>query len=111
MKLTYFLVLVISRTKNIYAQTLTVSAITFKKGNFTLGTFRKFYYQSSYLQRFLHKNEIVQNLQNYIYQGVNHGHFRKPLQGSTNIKETTTLRQPMCLSRAVESLLFTLKLL
>ena len=35
-------------------------------------------------QRFLHENEIVQYLHNYKYQDINQGHFRKPLQGSTN---------------------------
>ena len=35
-------------------------------------------------QRYLRKNEIVQYLQNYKYQDINHGHFRKPLQASTN---------------------------
>ena len=32
----------------------------------------------------LHENEIVQYLQSYKYQDVHHGHFRKPLQTSTN---------------------------
>ena len=35
-------------------------------------------------QRFLHVNEIVQYLQNYKYQDVNHNQFRKPLQASSN---------------------------
>ena len=35
-------------------------------------------------QRFLHENEIVQYLQNSKYEGVNQGHFRKPLQASTS---------------------------
>ena len=37
-------------------------------------------------QRFLQENEIVQYLQNYKYQDYNQGHFRKPLQASTNFK-------------------------
>ena len=36
-------------------------------------------------QKFLHENEIVKYPQNYKYQDVNQGHFRKPLQVSTNV--------------------------
>ena len=35
-------------------------------------------------ERLLHENEIVQYLQNYKYQDINQGHFRKLLQASTN---------------------------
>ena len=35
-------------------------------------------------QRFFNENEIVQYLENYKYQGLNQGHFRKPLEASTN---------------------------
>ena len=34
--------------------------------------------------RYLHENEIVQYLQNYSYQDINQGHFKKTLQASTN---------------------------
>ena len=34
-------------------------------------------------QRLLHKNEIVQYLQNSKYQDVDQGHLKKPLQAST----------------------------
>ena len=33
-----------------------------------------------YKQWFLHENEIVKYLQNYKYQNINQGHFRKLLQ-------------------------------
>ena len=35
-------------------------------------------------QRLLHENEIVQYLENFKYQDVNQGHFRKPLQAFIN---------------------------
>ena len=36
-------------------------------------------------RRFLHENEIVQYLQNYKYEEVNQGRFRKTKQASTNV--------------------------
>ena len=36
-------------------------------------------------QRFLDKNETVQYLQSYKYEGVNQGHFRKSSQDSTPV--------------------------
>ena len=38
-----------------------------------------------YKQRLLHENEIVQCLQNYKYQDINQGHFRKLRQTSTTL--------------------------
>ena len=55
-------------------------------------------------QTFLHENEIVQYLKKYKYQDVNQDHFRKPFQASKNAMKTTTRRQPIHFSRAVQSL-------
>ena len=55
------------------------------KGNVTLDIFWNFAMSAViYKQRFLHKNEVVQCLQNKKYQEVNQSNFRKPLQTSAN---------------------------
>ena len=76
----------ISKTKQIYAKTLTASEKHLKYRQCHLGYFSKLYpCQQLFANK--HKNEIVQYLQNYKYQDVNQGHFRKPMQGSTNVKK------------------------
>ena len=50
--------------------------------------------------RLLHKNEVVQYLQNYKYQAINRNYFRKHLKASINTLKTTTLRQATHFSRA-----------
>ena len=84
MKLTIFS---ISRTKQIYVTTLTVSETTFKIKAISP---RKLFeilltYTVICKQKLLHGNNIVQYLQNYKYQEVNQSHFRNPLQSSTNV--------------------------
>ena len=78
--------LFISETKQNNAKTLTVPESIFKimvmlpwilfEISLTLAAICK--------KIFLHKNEIVQYLQNYSYQDVNQDHFKKTLQASTN---------------------------
>ena len=83
MKLTTFF---ISKTKQIYAKILTVSESTFKIKAMLPWILFEILLTSAgiYKQRFLHENKIVQYLQNYKYQDINQGHFKKPLQASTN---------------------------
>ena len=82
MKLRTFFV---SRTKQVYGKTLSVSESTFKVKVMSLWHLMNFCLRSSYLQtKIFHKNQIVQYLKNYKYQDVNQSHFRKPLQALTN---------------------------
>ena len=83
MKLTIFF---ISRNKQIYLKTLVAPESTFKIKSMLPWILYEILLTSAIIckQRFLHKNEIVQYLQNYKYQDVNQGHVRKPLQTSTN---------------------------
>ena len=76
----------IPRAKQIYAKPLTISEITFKIKAMSTWALFKILITSAVIfkQKFLHKNKIVQYLQNYTYQDVNQDHFRKPLQASTN---------------------------
>ena len=55
-------------------------------------------------QRFLHENEIVQYLQNCKCKDVDQGHFRKPLQASTNVMKNDYPKTAHTFSRAVLSL-------
>ena len=72
----------ISKNKQIYAKILTVPENTFKIKAMLPWIFLKISLTLAviYKQRFLHENEIVQYLQNYKYQNINEGHFRKLLQ-------------------------------
>ena len=72
-----------------------LTVLTVSEGRFELKAisrwtiFRNFCSISSYLQtKTSHENEIAQYLQNYKCQEVNQSHFRKPLQGSTNVKKS-----------------------
>ena len=80
MKLTFY----ISRTKQIYAKTLTVSESKFKA--MSPSVLFEILLTSAVIckERILHKNEIVQYLQNYKHQDVNQDDFRKPFQASIN---------------------------
>ena len=82
MKLTFF----ISRTKQIYAKTLTVSESSFKIKTMSAWALLEILLTSAVIckQRFLHEGDIVQYLQNHKYQDVNQEHFGKLLQTSTN---------------------------
>ena len=77
MKLTTFF---ISRTKHIYAKSLTVPDSAFKMFVMSDWTLFEVLLTSAVIskQRLLHKNKIVQYLQKYKYQDINQGHFRKP---------------------------------
>ena len=77
MKLTAFF---ISKTKQIYAKILTVPESTFKIKAMLPWILFEMLLTSAVIckQRYLHENEIVQYLQNYIYQDINHGHFKLP---------------------------------
>ena len=87
MKVTTFF---ISETNQIYAkkkkQKKTVSESTFKVKGSHLRYFWKFCLRQQLFRNkyFLHENEIVQYLQNYKYQDINQGYFRKPLEAFTN---------------------------
>ena len=83
MKLTTFF---IPRIKQIYAKTLNVSESKFEIQAKSACTLFEILRTSADIsnQRLFHENEIVQYLQNYKYQYVNQGHFKKPLQCSTN---------------------------
>ena len=85
MKLTVFF---ISKTKQIYANTSTVPESTFKRKAMLTWILFEILLMSAVIwkQRFLNENEIGQYLQNYKYQQINKGHYRKPLQVSTNFK-------------------------
>ena len=74
----------ISKTKHIYAKTLTVPKTTFKIKAMLPWILFEIFPASAVIckQRFLHENEIVQYLTNYKY--VNQDHFKKLLQASTN---------------------------
>ena len=78
--------LFVSRTKQIYAKTLTVLERQFKIYSILLWMFSKILLTSTVIckQTCSHKNEIKQYLQNYKFQNVNQGNFRKPLLTSTN---------------------------
>ena len=69
-----------SRTKQIYAKTLTVFESTFKIKPTSARELFEILLASvvTCKKRFLYENEIVQYLQNYNYQDVNRNHFRKP---------------------------------
>ena len=77
MKLTTFF---ISRTKQIYAKTLTVSERAFKIKVMSAWTLFELFLTSAVICKIilLHENEIVQYLQNCKYQDINKGYFRKP---------------------------------
>ena len=83
MKLTSYF---ISKTKQIYAKTLTILESTFKMRAKLPWMFFEILTMSAVIckERFLHKNEIVQYLQNYRYKDVDQVYFRKPLQAFTN---------------------------
>ena len=83
MKLTTFLV---SRTKQIHAKTISVFESTFKIKVISVLTLSEILLVSAVIckQRILHENEIVQDLQNYNYEDVNQGHFRKPSETSAD---------------------------
>ena len=83
MKLTAFF---ISRTRQIYAKTLTVSESTIKmKAMSTLIVFEVLVTSTVACKlRLLHKNEVVQYLQNHKYQAINRNYFRKHLKASIN---------------------------
>ena len=55
-------------------------------------------------QRFLHENEIVQYLQNYKYQDVNRGYFRKPVQAATNLMKNDYPKPAYTFLRAIQYL-------
>ena len=76
----------ISKTKQIYTKILTFSKSTFKIKKMLAWILFGILFTSAVIckQKFLHENEIVQDLQNYKYENVNQSHFRKPLQVSTN---------------------------
>ena len=77
MKLTIFF---ISRSKQIYATTLTISESAFKMKVMPLWTHFELLLMSAVIckQRLLHEKEIVQYLQNHKYQNINQDHFKKP---------------------------------
>ena len=83
MKLTTFF---ISKTKQIYAEILTVPESIFQIKAMLPRILFEILITSAVIckERLLHENEIVQYLQNYKYQDINQGHFRKLLQASTN---------------------------
>ena len=83
MKLTTFF---ISRTKQIYATTLTISESTFKMKVMPLWTHFELLLMSAVIckQRLLHKSQIVQYLQNYKYQDINSRPFQKALTNLYN---------------------------
>ena len=83
MKLTTFF---ISKTKQIYAKILTVLESTFKVKAMLPQILFEILLTSAIIckQRLSHENKIVQYLQDYKYQDINQGHFRKPLQASAN---------------------------
>ena len=68
----------ISRTKQIYAKTLTVSESIFKIKEMLLWALLEIFLTSAVIckQRFLHENEVVHNLQNYKHQDIDQGYFR-----------------------------------
>ena len=76
----------ISKAEPIYATTLTVPESTFKMKAILPRILFGILITSAVIWkvRFLHENEIVQYFQNYKYQEVNQGHFRRPIQDSTN---------------------------
>ena len=78
MKLT---TLFISRTKQIYVKTLTVSECTFKEKAISSWALSEILLTPAIIcsQRFLHENEKAQYLQNNKYEDVNEGQSRKAL--------------------------------
>ena len=82
MKLTTFF---ISKTKQIYATTLTVPDIKFKIKRMVLFEILLML-AVIWKQRFLHQREIMQYLQNCKYQDVNQSHFRKSIQAFASFK-------------------------
>ena len=83
MKLTTFF---ISKTKQIYAKTLTIPESAFEIKTMLPWIIFEILLTSAVIckQRVLHENETVQYLQNYKYQDVNQSPFTKPLLASTN---------------------------
>ena len=76
-----------SKTKQIYTKTVTLPERTFKIKTMLPWILFWILLMSAVIckQRFLHKNETVQYFQNYKYEDVNQGHFRKPPQDSTSV--------------------------
>ena len=93
MKLTTFF---ISRTKQIYAITLTVSESTFKLSAISPWELFEILLTSAVIcnERFLHRNEIAQCLQNYKYQDVIiKAILENPYKLLQTSRKTTTLKQ------------------
>ena len=86
----------ISRTKQIYAITLTVSESTFKLSAISSWELFEILLTSAVIcnERFLHRNEIAQYLQNYKYQDVIiKVILENPYKLLQTSRKTTTLKQ------------------
>ena len=86
----------ISRTKQIYAITLTVSESTFKLSAISPWELFEILLTSAVIcnERFLHRNKIAQYLQNYKYQDVIiKAILENPYKLLQTSRKTTTLKQ------------------